>query len=544
MSGFEIAGIVLGASPLIIEGSKLVRGYLEMSIFWLKFSTKFPDMVAAVEDELMAFRQNVELLLRPLALGVETESRLLNDGNSTKWHDPSLQSLLRTRIGNDKFIWFLGKLRRFNNIIGELSAVMMPIHDGRIRLPSPGTVDHAVLRLAVSFTNKRDLMREITSINIQISRFLEADLRIAQATILAPAIMGKGQKNIQTAAAPFFDLQSQTVKLYRSFRPDNWICGCQKLHPCGIGTVWDHDHSRRPRKGSIKLLLGSGGPLQYVPVQVGVGVHDGKDTSAVLNDDDDTNGPLIDHVADLTAQIRLDSDFESHVKAGKKKKTTILALSSFQTAVNPVTSNPESSWLPRETAKLTKSHSPKRHVRFAHQRSDPSPAKTCPVPIDLQISCNLLTAPLSVLGQLEANIHHEDKAITLTAEKQLTRERGLVSVYKSMSLLDHRIRVGVKLAYTILGLGTSPWIPQAWDDRDIQVIGENPALLYFQHTSIRSALKREIADAREHAQMAMFTLGIVLLQLLFQERIEDQPYYKSHCDSNGVAHDWTHWRAA
>ncbi|KAK4205173.1 hypothetical protein QBC40DRAFT_249564 [Triangularia verruculosa] len=44
--------------------------------------------------------------------------------------------------------------------------------------------------------------------------------------------------------------------------------------------------------------------------------------------------------------------------------------------------------------------------------------------------------------------------------------------------------------------------------------------------------------------MAMFTLSVILLHLLFQEQIDDQPYYKAHCNSDGSANDMTLWLVA
>ncbi|CAP70241.1 uncharacterized protein PODANS_3_3260 [Podospora anserina S mat+] len=517
MSGLEVAGVVLGTFPLIIDGGKLVRGYLQMTKFWWKFSSQFPDFISAVEDELIAFRQNVELLLRPLALDAATESDLLNNAHSRGWHDSKLRSMLKARLGREKLI----------------------------HIPRSGTVDFAILRLAVSFTKKRDLMKEVTTINTQISRFLEADLRIAQATLLAPAIMGKEEwKACLAATAPYLDMQSKTAQLYRAFRPESWLCRCQTLHPCGIATVWFDHHAKQPGRGAINLFLGSNEPPN-MPVEVGVEVSAGVDSTC---DGSGNAEPLFDQVADLTARIRLDAGFEMHVKAGKQQNSTVLALSSFQTAVNPRQSIIDPIWMPRKTAKLAKPDSAQRHA------VPKLPEAASPVPKKLRVGCNLLKNPISVLEQHGDTIHYEDNTITLSAKRQHPSEtesslkssiQTLVDFRKPASLLlSERIRIGIKLAYTILGLGTSAWIPQAWDDRDVQVVRNTPPKVYFNHTSIRSALERQVSNAREHAQMTIFTLGTTLLQLLFQERIEDQPYYKAHCNSDGSANDWTHWRAA
>ncbi|KAK4666783.1 LOW QUALITY PROTEIN: hypothetical protein QC763_303260 [Podospora pseudopauciseta] len=541
MSGLEVAGVVLSTFPLIIDGGKLVRGYLQVTKFWWKFSSQFSDFISAVEDELIAFRQNVELLLRPLALDAATEPLEQRAFERMARFKAPIDA--EARLGREKLVWFMEKLRRLNQILEEICTLLIPIQDGKIHIPRSGTVDFAILRLALH--KKRDLMKEVTTINTQISRFLEADLRIAQATLLAPATMGKEEwKACLAATAPYLDMQSKTAQLYRAFRPESWLCRCQTLHPCGIATVWSDHHAKQPGRGAIDLFLGSNEPPN-MPVEVGVEVSAGVDSTC---DGSGNAEPLFDQVADLTARIRLDAGFEMHIKAGKQQNSMVLALSSFQTAVNPRQSIIDPIWMPRKTAKLAKPDSAQRHA------VPKLPEAASPVPKKLRVGCNLLKNPISVLEQHGDTIHYEDNTITLSAKRQHPSETGsslkssiqtLVDFRKSASLLlSERIRIGIKLAYTILGLGTSAWIPQAWDDRDVQVVRNTPPTVYFHHASIRSALERQVANSREHAQMTIFTLGTTLLQLLFQERIEDQPYYKAHCNSDGSVNDWTHWRAA
>ncbi|KAK4193991.1 hypothetical protein QBC40DRAFT_189235 [Triangularia verruculosa] len=481
MSGIEVVGLVLGAFPLIIEGGKLLRSYLEKTEFWLKFASRFPAMVASIEDEMVLFRQNLELVLRPLALDTDTEAKLLDDSRLTEWEDPILQSLLRSRIGHDKFPWFMEKLCRM------------------ICLPRVGTVDYALLRLAVSFTNKRDLVKEVTHINMQISRFLEADLRIAQATILAPAIMNKRKRKAsETAAGSLVDLQSEAAILYQLFRPEKWHCECQKLYPCGITTTWSEDRLKRTRRsGRIRLLLGSDG-VSDSPVEVDIEVG-ARRTSFTVQETRCKSESSTNVTAKLTTQIHLGSDSKWHVKAVEAKTTALVALSTFQDAIRPLKMGSwSSSPFPKPT-KLASSDSSKRHVHFEHFEAPQMPGFA--VETEVTIGCNLFETPALALGKLKSNIHHQDKTIILSpkpptpskgASSPVQYTRTLTKMYQSTHSLDERIHVGVQLAYSILGLGTSPWIPQGWNDTDVNLVeGSFSKLLYFQHTSIRSALARD-----------------------------------------------------
>jgi hypothetical protein len=133
MSGFEIAGVVLGALPLLLEGAKISKSYFERCRGWWYFRNTFEEMINSIEDGLIAHRQNMELLLQPLNLDAMTESRLLGDGPlSPDWHDPGIQASLRTRIGHEHFPWMIGKLRRLDEIIESVSSVL-PIRNGKVR---------------------------------------------------------------------------------------------------------------------------------------------------------------------------------------------------------------------------------------------------------------------------------------------------------------------------------------------------------------------------------------------------------------------------
>lgn len=133
MSGFEIAGVVLGALPLLLEGAKFSKSYFERCRGWWYFRNTFEQMISSIEDGMIAHRQNMELLLQPLDLDAVTESGLLSDGPlSPGWHDPHIQASLRMRVGHEHFPWLIGKFRRLDEIIRMVSSVL-PIRNAKVR---------------------------------------------------------------------------------------------------------------------------------------------------------------------------------------------------------------------------------------------------------------------------------------------------------------------------------------------------------------------------------------------------------------------------
>ncbi|KAM5344786.1 hypothetical protein ACJ41O_010648 [Fusarium nematophilum] len=120
--------------------------------------------------------------------------------------------------------------------------------------------------------------------------------------------------------------------------------------------------------------------------------------------------------------------------------------------------------------------------------------------------------------------------------------RDLEVFYGSTPRLPDRLQVGLEIALTILGLGTSCWIPRGWDRREVFVLevpGSSRDSPFFRHDSLSFTLGETIEDASLHTQATLFSLGVLLLELIYQETLEQQPFWDTYCD-NGQPNDWTH----
>lgn len=115
------------------------------------------------------------------------------------------------------------------------------------------------------------------------------------------------------------------------------------------------------------------------------------------------------------------------------------------------------------------------------------------------------------------------------AAPEVASPAPLEEFYTSTPHIGKRILLAVKLAYTMLGVGTSPWILSSWKSDNVSVLPEAPAVPLFNHDCIRTALLRQIASATLHTEAAVFSLGVTLLELMFQEKLEAQPFFGDHC---------------
>lgn len=125
MSGFEIAGIVLGGFPILYEASKVLRSRYEDTKSWWRFEREFGDFIAAVEREHIAFKQALEILLEPIVGLSEHElSTLQSEPQSQLWFDSRIQAELRSRVQAKYYSWFMRQLIDLNVALQELHSLL------------------------------------------------------------------------------------------------------------------------------------------------------------------------------------------------------------------------------------------------------------------------------------------------------------------------------------------------------------------------------------------------------------------------------------
>lgn len=100
MSGVEIAGLVLGAFPIVVQ---LIEGYKEGCqplTSWLRFRKTFLGLIQGIRYQETRLDNNVRRLLLPLVEEEEELNELLNNPGGDGWKDPKLEEALRCRLGN------------------------------------------------------------------------------------------------------------------------------------------------------------------------------------------------------------------------------------------------------------------------------------------------------------------------------------------------------------------------------------------------------------------------------------------------------------
>lgn len=365
--------------------------------------------------------------------------------------------------------------------------------------------------------------------------------------------MSKGRKTASAEMArPFLNLQSQASQLCSILDPLKWPCSCGNQHRCGIATFWSYDKAWH-REGSLNLLLGNTGQerLLKVDFKEASDLGPGEGTTA-----EKIEGRVnISQISQLKEEFRSEPDYKTRVKMGKEHKVAALATPSFNTALLPFKRSSETKWQPRKANKLNHNSTTSagavggasgHNAPFASSPTrSVTPGSSTPnaQPAPEEITCGFFSDPLP--SRERGYIKDGDKIVSLSIDPNicLGQVEGLGQFLHAVPYLDRRIRLGIQLAYTILGLGASVWFPQPWGGENVLVSSNYLCFLFVTHNCIREALLRSKPPSRPHAEMAVLTVGIVILQLLFQQTIEEQPFFDRYRFSGKVT-EWTLRQAA
>lgn len=116
MSGFEIAGIVLGAFPLAIEGWKMYGGLARRWEIWHDTRREYQQCLNRLTYHHTKFELSLQELLLPLVADPQRVKALIADPKGTEWGDDRLDQALRRRL--------CGSYDSYFNIVQSLQILM------------------------------------------------------------------------------------------------------------------------------------------------------------------------------------------------------------------------------------------------------------------------------------------------------------------------------------------------------------------------------------------------------------------------------------
>lgn len=119
MSGIEIAGLVLGAFPLLIHALESYRESLDILKDWYKIQRAYRHSIRTLGILQVQFERNVERFLLPLVVDDDELKELMANPAGKGWEDPDLETRLQQRLP-ESYKWFLETIVEINRIVEAL----------------------------------------------------------------------------------------------------------------------------------------------------------------------------------------------------------------------------------------------------------------------------------------------------------------------------------------------------------------------------------------------------------------------------------------
>ncbi|KAJ0120192.1 hypothetical protein J7T55_001048 [Diaporthe amygdali] len=405
MSGIEVAGIVLGAYPVLLETAKDLREVFKDVKTWWRFEREFENFLSVLETEHIKYSLNLQILLEDLDIPEEDKDTLQVDPTASGWYDVQTQVKLRRRIQDRYYNWFMRQLAAMNRALGDLQDLLPTIHYVNF-----SSIEREMFRLKTSFTHRKDvLLAEVRDRNNEIFTFLERAAHLSSSRTPPPPRLARKQ------TTPLLALQSEATALYETFQ--------MHLH-------WKPED--KPTK--LKLIRWPSNTTKKEEAE-----NMGKASPPTVRfADDSPNEPTAEYSIDEGSTVIYD----------------------LCRTINPTTQsidNPENQ-LPLQGYKI---ESFEAFVRATPRR-------------------------------------------------------------------DARLKVGRDLILAILSLGTSSWVPASWTAKDLFLIRDPTAPVprpYFNHTSLRQSLSsNESRSTAKQTRDSLFSLGVLLLELVFRDQLENQHF--------------------
>jgi hypothetical protein len=130
MSGIEIAGLVLGSFPVLLNCLDYYRRGFEPLEEWWNFRTHFINFIDDIRHQMMRYNENMIQLLDPIIADNESLYELVQNAKDPRWTDGSLAAPLEQRLASE-YERFLRVVNRMDEVVRSLERLLQ-IKDGNV----------------------------------------------------------------------------------------------------------------------------------------------------------------------------------------------------------------------------------------------------------------------------------------------------------------------------------------------------------------------------------------------------------------------------
>ncbi|KAI4225882.1 MAG: hypothetical protein L6R36_003590 [Xanthoria steineri] len=529
-TGIETAGLILAAFPLVISALEHYENGFQVIREWVRFRGEFAAFLNALIRQGIFFRQNIEELLGPIVASEYDMFVLLDHPGGKAWADEALNAKLRQRLpGKYEYESYVTTVSYIMETLHKLRDKLKIVEDRHASSSGRLKLEYELKRITYTLSRRRrdKLMGQLERYNNEIQTLLGNSERLEP--------MRKKRKSPITRY--FHQIRDHAHNLHAALT-HAWRCDDSPTH-------------------TAKLLLEKrvrpdedGGHEIEDPTTIKFNVvfahmeRRMSNTSTMSSSSDWCAAKI-----ELMDMEPKDERRESLPSA--KRDPRILADYTSQHSSNA------------PSLTTTSSGTGDRRVSFVTTMTEPTTVSICDGAPEINDLCSTLrsrSSSQSPLGYFR-DAHHRRYILSLAERPQgqlaniqnIISLEGLLGKKSAHAMLPRRSRlaIAVTLAHSMLQLHTGPWLHESWGKKDVYFLQDQKDTIYADQPFLVRQISTNEADSAVSCKTTsggcnttLLCLGIIILELWFNERIEAQVFYQQFLDQEGNDNEYTAFNAA
>lgn len=130
-SGFELAGVVLAAFPIVVKGLGAYVDGVQAIKYWRRYGWELRSYARRLRSQRVRYINTLELLFDGVLESEDELATLVNDPAGASWHEPRYDKMLRSRLDHS-YEHFLDTLDSMMIMLRDLAAKLDISEDGKV----------------------------------------------------------------------------------------------------------------------------------------------------------------------------------------------------------------------------------------------------------------------------------------------------------------------------------------------------------------------------------------------------------------------------
>ncbi|KAH8725263.1 hypothetical protein GQ44DRAFT_616408 [Phaeosphaeriaceae sp. PMI808] len=233
MSGVEVAGLVLGCLPLIIQGIESYNEGLDPIKSFVRWERELPQFIRKLRNQHVHYAQTMRILLEPITSDVELAEMMANPGSTQLWKGRYMTEKLKEKL-QDSYQAYQGTIVDIERITKKIAskldldrATEISRNDlEAILVANPKKADDKFevgkrIRFGMNKKAIKALLEELDDCNKELERFTEKSEKIeTYRKSVKPAFANRLQR-----------VQGYAKNLHGSLL---WSCSCKHSHKTSL----------------------------------------------------------------------------------------------------------------------------------------------------------------------------------------------------------------------------------------------------------------------------------------------------------------------